>query len=158
MPRPSVPVLAGLTLAVLAVACNGAAPSSGAVEVSGVDYRFDGVPASLAAGTSLTFRNVGSEVHEMVVVRRNEDVTTSFEEILRHGREAAQTQVTVLGAAVAPPGGVASEAIALDRPGLYALVCFIPTGTKPGASGAPTGPPHFTQGMIHEIVVGGERS
>jgi plastocyanin len=140
-----------------------AAPGAGSIEVSGVDYRFEGLPGSVPAGTTLTFRNDGEEVHEMVVMRRNDGVSKPFMAILGQGEAAAREEVTVLGATAAPPDQAGPNGITVDQPGDYALVCFIPVGTTPGGSGRPGGtpagsgppgaPPHFVRGMITEFTV-----
>ncbi len=150
------------TAAPTAPPTTSALPASGSLEVTGIDYAFEGLPASVAAGTTLTFRNGGTEVHEMVVMRRNDDVTKPFMEILGEGEEAGRSQVAVLGAAVAPPGQTAQPGVTVGEAGDYAIVCFIPVGTTPGgpaaseppgASEAPAGPPHFVRGMISEFTV-----
>lgn len=168
----AIAALAACSSATLTAAPTPAAPpASGSFEVTGVDYAFEGLPEDVAAGTTLTFRNDGTEVHEMVVMRRNDDLTKPFLEILGEGEEAGRTQVAVLGVAVAPPGQAAQSGVAVGDAGDYAVVCFIPVGTTPGgsggpggsgrsdgsggpgASGAPGGPPHFVRGMITEFTV-----
>lgn len=124
-----------------------------AVAISGIDYSFQGIPATLKSGSTLTFRNDGAEVHEMVVMRRNEGVTKPFMAILSEGEAAARTQVTILGVSSALPGTAAPNSVTVDVKGDYALVCFIPTGTKPGTSSSAGGPPHFIQGMLAEFSV-----
>jgi len=168
MPSFRIGAIALATVAAMAglAACTAAAPTptptASSIEVTGVDYAFQGLPAEVTAGSTLTFRNGGAEVHEMVVMRRNDDVTKPFMAILGEGEEAGRTQVTVMGSAVAPPGQTAQAGVTVGQAGDYALVCFIPVGTLPGgsggsggpgASGAPGGPPHFVQGMITEFTV-----
>ena len=51
-----------------------------------------------------------------------------------------------MAAAFAPPGEGGSTLAELSA-GDYAMICFIPVG------GGEDGPPHFTQGMIHEFTV-----
>jgi hypothetical protein len=59
----------------------GIAEVSGPIEVSGVDYAFVGLPTSVPAGTQLTFRNDGTEIHEMAVIHIL-DETTPLEELM----------------------------------------------------------------------------
>lgn len=124
------------------------------------DYQYDGVAKSVKAGpTVLRLQNKGTELHEAVVVRINDGVTDSLDDLLKD-EEAAQAKVTMVGAAFVEPGTTGGSTLALDKPGRYAIVCFIPVGTTPDAmkkameSGTePDGPPHFSQGMKAEFTV-----
>lgn len=49
-------------------------------------------------------------------------------------------------ATFAEPGDEGSALVTLE-PGDYAMVCFVPVG------GGEDGPPHFTEGMLHEFTV-----
>lgn len=132
------------------------------VEVTGIEYGFQGLEGELAAGTELTFTNGGKEVHELILMRINDDETRSIEELLALPEEEAQQSVTMKGVAVAGPGEdgqVVEGELVADEAGRYAAICFIPVGTTempdgPPQEGAePSGPPHFTQGMVTEITV-----
>jgi hypothetical protein len=68
--------------------------AGGEITIVGVDYAFQGLPATVPSGTSLTFENRGAEVHEMVVLRRNPGVTQSFEDLLQLPQDQAETFVT----------------------------------------------------------------
>jgi hypothetical protein len=113
------------------------------VTVTGVDYAFEGVPTSVPAGTSFGFTNEGAELHELVLVRKNEGVTESFEEILALPEEEGFAKVTVLGGVVAGPGESARAPVAVSDVGEYLMICFIPQGTttlpEPTGSPAATG-------------------
>ena len=134
--------------------------STGAVTtITGVEYRFDGVPATVTTGTTFQLTNGGQEAHEMVVVRRNDGVTESWQELVAMPQEEVLQKVAFLGAPIANPGETAPETVVIDQPGSYAMLCFIPTGMTevpesldPNAS-LPTGAPHFTQGMLAEFEV-----
>ncbi|MGH9084703.1 MAG: hypothetical protein ACRDYW_04570 [Acidimicrobiales bacterium] len=117
------------------------------VDVTATDYAFD-APDTVPAGTvalSLT-NDSDAEEHEMIIFRRADGVDLSFEEILELGEEEAEDKIVFSGAAFAPPGETGSSLADLEA-GDYAMVCFIPVG------GAEDGPPHFTQGMLHEFTV-----
>jgi hypothetical protein len=118
------------------------------VAVTGVDYAFEGVPETIPAGTvAFDFTNASeTEEHEMIVFRKADGVTLSFEEIIQLPEEESEDKVVFASAAFAPPGGEGSTLASLDA-GEYAMVCFIPVG------GAEDGPPHFTQGMISTFTV-----
>lgn len=125
------------------------------ITVTAVDYGFEGFPADLPAGVlGIAFSNEGEEFHELVVLRRNDGVEQSFEEILGLGEEEGQSLVTEAGGTFAPPGRSSSALVELE-PGEYAAVCFIPVGSTPESEGSEgsEGPPHFTQGMIAEFSV-----
>jgi hypothetical protein len=128
------------------------------VEVSAVEYAFENLPTSLPAGrTSFAFTNDGEEIHEMVVVRINDDVTETLEELLAAPEEEALTKVQFAGVMFSAQGGTDTETIQL-APGRYAAVCFIPIGTTDMTAlegeEEPSGPPHFTGGMQAEFTVG----
>lgn len=142
------------------------------VNIVGVDYAFQGVPESVPVGTELTFSNESeAEVHEMVLVRIDDDETRPLDELLGIPEEEAGEVTEFKGVSVAFPGEdgtVVDGSLVVDEPGRYALLCFIPTGADPQAfrdaieSGdteeAPEvegGPPHMTQGMAAELTVTG---
>jgi hypothetical protein len=143
-----------------------------AVEVTLVDYGYEGLPDSVAAGTKFTVTNSSTaELHEFVAFKLPESETRSAEELLALPEEEGQAAIggppaTVL---LAPPGGGEMiEAVGdgtLSEPGRYLVACFIPTGANPqefleasgeSQEGPPQvegGPPHFTKGMRAEITV-----
>lgn len=141
------------------------------VEITAVDYAFDGVPETVSAGTELTLTNASDEeLHEMVVFRVDDDQDMSMDEIIQMAAEESDGPppewLTFSGVAVAMPGedGFAPEGpVVLDEPGRYLLLCFIPTGADPAAfeeamaSGeeppADAGPPHVAEGMAAELTV-----
>ncbi|MFP5255724.1 MAG: hypothetical protein ACLGI8_07715 [Acidimicrobiia bacterium] len=118
------------------------------IEVTGVDYAFEGVPATVPAGTvAFEFVNESdSEEHEMILVKKAAGVQLSWEELVELPEEESESMVEFAGATFAPPGGSSSTFAELS-PGEYAMLCFIPVG------GAEDGPPHFTQGMLQELTV-----
>lgn len=121
------------------------------------DYSYEGMPTDLPAGVSLvTLDNVGAELHEMAFVRINDDVTETTEELLAMPEEEVMSKIEVKGNVFAMPGEEAHSTIDLPA-GRYIVSCFIPVGLTPEAMQSeemPEGPPHFTQGMVHEIQVG----
>ena len=119
------------------------------VDVTGVDFAFEGVPETIEAGTvAFKFTNAteADEEHEMIVFRRADGVTLGFEELLELSEEESVDKIEFKTAAFAPPGGKGATLAELD-PGAYAMVCFIPVG------GGEDGPPHFIEGMIQEFSV-----
>ncbi|HVM52839.1 MAG TPA: hypothetical protein VM262_06545 [Acidimicrobiales bacterium] len=143
------------------------------VEVTLIDYGFQGLPASIEAGTQLTVRNDSeAEMHELVAVLLPDDEERSVSELLSLPEEEIGA---LLGggepAAVllATPGS--DETIpavgdgTLTEPGRYLIACFIPQGADPDefmaaaaeSEGGPPevegGPPHFVLGMQAELRV-----
>lgn len=122
------------------------------LDVTAKDYEFDGVPDEVATGyTVVSFENQGEEQHEMAVVRINDGVTESIEELLALPEEESGEKVTFTGATYAPPGESSAAGLSLTEPGNYVMLCFIPVGSVGEAEG--DGPPHFTEGMIHQFTV-----
>lgn len=123
-------------------------------EVTASEYAFEGVPEELGTGpTSFELSNDGAELHELILVRKNDGVTATAEELLALPEEEALTQVTQ----VAPPAfagpGEADYLVADLEPGDYIGVCFIPVGTTSEDAPPPEGPPHAMQGMVTEFTV-----
>jgi hypothetical protein len=156
-------------LALLAAACGGGDDTK---TVTAVDYRFDDLPSSVKAGTTLTLKNGSDkELHEMVLARLPDGETRSVEELMRLPEDQLGALFSGPPALVmfAPPGdGEPILAVGdgkLSEKGRYLVMCSIPTGADPAAflqaaqnsSGGPPevagGPPHFTHGMYGEITV-----
>ena len=117
------------------------------VDVSAIDYGFEGLPESVPAGTaSFALTNEGDEEHEMVLFRRADGETRPVEELLALPEAEAGEALTFTAATFASPGDTGYVATELEA-GSYVTVCFIPVG------GADDGPPHFTEGMIGEFEV-----
>lgn len=131
------------------------------VSVTARDYAFEGAPDALDAGVvAIEFGNDGSEFHEIAILKKNDGVTESFDELLQLPEDEAMAKVTMVGIEFAEPGGSGTTFADLSA-GEYAFVCFIPVGATPENLPAlesgefAGGPPHFTQGMIAEFTVEG---
>jgi hypothetical protein len=146
------------------------------VDVVASEYTFEGVPRELPAGPAIiSLENAGEQVHEFAVMRINDDVTLTVEELLALPEEEAQTMVTPAAFAFAFPGTVAFATADLT-PGRYVALCFLPEGATPEVlmqleelglegpedtlpagdtlpEGLELGPPHFTKGMVLEFTV-----
>jgi hypothetical protein len=120
------------------------------LEATGVDYEYEGIPDTVTSGTvAVTFHNEGEELHEIGLVRINDGVDLSIEELLALPEEEAMSQVTFTGVAFAGPGESSTTFLSME-PGRYAAVCFVPEGTTHEHEGE--GPPHFTLGMVAEFT------
>lgn len=181
----------GAVLALAAVGCgDDPAPAAGAgerstttapapadhgghvVEVTALDFSFEGLPDRVRAGTRLTLANEApAELHELVAFRLPDDERRPVEELLALPEAELGP---LLGAAppaavlLTPPGGEQVAAVGdgtLEAPGRYLVMCSIPTGVDPAeylaaaaAAGGQQprvagGPPHFVHGMAAELLV-----
>jgi plastocyanin len=156
-------------LAVTAIMPAAAQPEEATVTVVAQDYHFEGLPTSVPAGTALELVNEGVEIHEIVVARKNDGVTESWDELIALPEEDVLGKVTILGPLFASQGETAEGTIALEQEGEYLAICFIPQGTTemphmpdPNAepdpeagppAGLGDGPPHAFLGMMQEFVV-----
>lgn len=121
-------------------------PAEGAavVEITGVEYAFEGVPAELAAGLiAFGFTNVGEEAHEMGVFELSEGVTPE-EALAFEGDPEEAGLVSEVGFVYGDPGGEAAYVNAELEAGTYGMVCLIP---------GPEGRSHAELGMIAEFTV-----
>jgi hypothetical protein len=118
------------------------------IEVDGVDYAFEGLPAELPAGrTAITFTNATQmdEAHELVVVKRNDGVDDSIADLLALPEEELFSKITPTGLVfVEQPERSAVAMLDLEA-GRYIAICMIPTGGE--------GPPHAMEGMTAEFTV-----
>jgi hypothetical protein len=112
-----------------------------------------------AGPVSFDLSNEGKELHELVLVKKNDSTTETFDQLLELPEEQAQKKTTTVASAFAEPGGTDYAVVDLE-PGEYLAVCFIPVGFTPEAAAAaetsgtePSGPPHFTEGMRAEFTV-----
>jgi hypothetical protein len=145
-------------------------PAGETVEVTAVDYAYEGLPESIEAGTRLTLTNSSTaELHELVAFLLPATENRSVDEIAALPEAELEALFAGEPAAVllAPPGGGDQiEAVGdgtFTEPGRYLVFCAIPTGADPDAylnappgDGPPEvegGPPHFTQGMYGEFTV-----
>lgn len=117
------------------------------VAVTAKDYAYEAPDTVKAGNVSFAFTNASEgEDHEMAVMQKADGVDLSWEELLALPEEEAMSKTKFVTAAYSPPGEGGSTLAKLEA-GDYVMVCFIPVG------GAEDGPPHFTQGMIHEFTV-----
>jgi hypothetical protein len=144
------------------------------LDVLGNDYSFGGLPEEVAAGhVAIRLTNEGTEIHEIMVVRKLEGTTASWEELaplVAAQDPAVMEQVEFIGGAFSPSVEQPGVAVVDLVPGEYAAICFIPVGTMQGAElsgpedtesaegsapegSAPAYDPHFAHGMLQEFTV-----
>ena len=121
------------------------------VPVTAIDYEFQGVPPTLAAGTAqfkLT-NNAPKEEHEMIVVKLTpEGEGQDLEKLLglpekKVGKFVDFSTATFMFA----PAGQSGFSPASLETGTYVYACFVPVG------GNKKGAPHFTEGMYGTFTV-----
>ena len=157
-------LIIALCLAVAACGTGGGEPATGTIEVSTVDYEFQGVPELVGPGAELTLNNASTaEVHEMIVVMIPAGENRTIEELLELPEEET-ADWPFQGVLVALPGedGANPEgegnSITVTEPGRYAVVCFIPQGADPAvveeamAGGETEGPPDMGDGTPHAFL------
>jgi hypothetical protein len=145
-------------------------PAGETVTVTAVDYAYQDLPESIAAGTVLKLVNQSAgEAHELVAVKIPDAEKRSVSDLLNLSDEelgkafgGEPDPATVL---LAPPSS--TEQIpavgdgTISEPGRYVVACFIPVGADPSVVLNPEGdgppesdaPPHFTKGMYAELIV-----
>jgi hypothetical protein len=122
------------------------------VDATATEYAYSGLPAELPAGDYvLRLRNDGAEPHELQLVRVNDGVTESVEEILGLPEGEQLERVTPLTGVFAPPDGSALQVVRLADAGTYVALCLVPQGASPGIEG---GPLHVELGMFSRLTVG----
>jgi hypothetical protein len=144
------------------------------LDVTLSEYTFGGLPEEVPAGiTVVNALNTGEQVHEILVLRVNDDVTLTAEEIAALPEEEAAQYASFVGIGFAFPGAVGHAFLDLT-PGRYIALCYLPVGATPEIiAQLPDGPPdpatlasappevvavmeaspHFMEGMIQEFTV-----
>jgi len=141
-----------------------ASPEARVVQMYAVEGAFQNAPVDPVPGTILTFRNLGTEAHEMVVVRRNDDATDEqtftaiAEDLTKLDPTTLMEWVTVVDVLAADPGQESDGQIVLTETGDYAVLDLLATGTttapaSPDPMAIPSGVPNVTTGMFTTFTV-----
>lgn len=124
--------------------------SDAQLDVTGIDYGFEGLPEELPAGTAavrFTNRTSHEEPHELIIAKRNDGTTESLDELAEMNPDELMEKVTMAGVAFADAADSSSTSFMELEPGTYVAICTIPVG------GGESGPAHATSGMIGEFQV-----
>lgn len=117
------------------------------VDVTAVEYSFQGIPPTVPAGAvSFELANKGKEPHEIRIARIKDDVKMSAAELLKLPEDEGRSKVENIGGTFAEPGK-SDSAVTDLKPGRYLAACFVPVG------GGEEGPPHASKGMFAEFEV-----
>ena len=135
------------------------------LNLTATEYAFGGLPTEVpAGGVIVNLANIGEQVHEFALLRVNDDVEITLEELLALPEEESDQYVTFVNAAFAFPEAVGHTVVNLT-PGRYVAICFLPVGATPEVMsqmsgpdsstppGVELGPPHFMEGMVQEFTV-----
>ena len=135
-------------------------PAARTVQIYAIDGGFQNAPIDPTPGTVLTFRNLGTEAHEMVVIKRNADATEeqTFEDLSKVDPADLLKFITVVGVLAADPNSEATGQVELTEPGDYAIVDLLAKGTttapaSPDPMAIPTGVPNLADGMFSTFAV-----
>ena len=146
----------------------------GYAEVNAVasEFTFEGLPSEVPAGPAIfTLENAGEQVHDIFVMRLDDDVTLSASQIEALPKDEVMTIGTLVAFAFAFPGTL-SYATADLAPGRHVTVCLVfdgatpevlmqlqelgvngPDDTIPPDAGVEIGDRHYNLGMVHEFTV-----
>jgi hypothetical protein len=118
------------------------------LDVNGIDFGFEGLPAQVDAGrVAIRFTNDSAtdEQHELVLMKKADGVTESATELLSLPEDELMGKVVPAAVVFADEPGGQSAALADLEPGAYVAICMIPTMGE--------GAPHAMNGMIAELEV-----
>lgn len=128
------------------------------VEITAVEYEFQGLPDGLQAGrVAVTLTNGGEEVHEMGLGHFKEGADESIQEILDLSDKKVETILDPVFTHFTVPVGENDTEVFEVLPGRYGVVCFIPEGTTSldqlEGHHEGLGKPHAFLGMFGEFEV-----
>ena len=148
------------------------ATAEGTLDVTAVDYAFEGVPATAKVGATVQLENSSErELHEFVAIKLPDTEKRPAADLVKlpQAEQQALSQGPPAMVVIAPPGGKpqinAVGDASFAEPGRYLIMCAIPTGADPaaymaaaqqatdGPPNVPGGPPHFTAGMFADITI-----
>jgi hypothetical protein len=135
------------------------------LDLTAEEYAYGGLPPEVNAGpTIVSLANIGEEVHEAAIIRLNDDVEATVEEIGMMSVDDVFGLGVPVAFAFAFPEAIGYAVTDLG-PGRYIALCFLPEHADPemiaqmtgpdssAPPGANFGPEHFTLGMIQEFTV-----
>ena len=120
------------------------------MQVDAGDYTFAGIPAKVEAGrVVIELANTSdAELHELSLLRKNDDVDATFEELFELPDEEATRMVSPYGTTIVGPG--ATTVLVSDLPpGEYLAACFLPVDSLAGGDAEP----HIARGMFQTFTV-----
>jgi hypothetical protein len=122
------------------------------IEATGVEFAFQGLPATVPAGVvAIRVTNEGDDLHELLVARVDDGVSMSFGEVLALPGEQSSSMATTVGRLFPLTPGAAETTFVRMEPGRYGVSCHLTQGTTQVSEGS--GPSHHALGMVAEFTV-----
>jgi hypothetical protein len=119
------------------------------LDVDGVDYAYEELPAELDAGrVALRFTNEteSGDPHELVLIKRPDGDTRSVADVARLSMDELMGEYQMAGVAFADAKGSSFVTFLDLEPGRYIAMCNIPTGGDESD-------PHAHHGMVQAVEV-----
>jgi hypothetical protein len=130
-------------------------PAVRMIEMYALDGSYLDAPIDPRPGTVITLRNLGTQAHELRLLRRNDDATDkqTFEDLSKVKPADLLKFATVVAVLQADANTVADGQIVIDQPGDYAVVDFLKSGAtavpaSPDPSMAPDADSNYSKGMF----------
>ena len=130
-------------------------PAARMIEMYALDGSYQNPPIDPTPGTIIALRNLGTQAHELRLLRRNDDATDAqtFEDLSKVKAADLLKFATVVAVLDAAPNTAADTQITIDQPGDYAVVDFLKTGTtevpaSPDPAMAPESGSNYSKGMF----------
>jgi hypothetical protein len=122
--------------------------------VTATDAEYVGAPATVKASTiALVLTNRGQDAHEIFVCQIDPGETRPFRDILASAKSGCRAPITPIAVVEADPGDTRAVFVPLVA-GRYGWYDGLLQGTTSISSlNGGKGPPHFSLGLVHEIVV-----
>jgi hypothetical protein len=138
-----------------AASAEAGSPAARMIEMYALDGSYQNPPIDPTPGTIITFRNLGTQAHELRLIRRNDDATDTqtFEDLSKVKAADLLKFATVVAVLDAAPNAVSDGSFTIDQPGDYAVVDFLATGTaevpaSPDPAMAPEKDSNYSKGMF----------
>ena len=130
-------------------------PAAKMIEMYALDGSYLDTPITPTPGTIITLRNLGTQAHELRLLRRNDDATDTqvFTDLSKVKAADLLKFATVVAVLQADANTVADGQIVIDQPGDYAVVDFLKTGStavpaSPDPAMAPDKTSNYSKGMF----------
>ena len=121
-------------------------------DVKAVNYAYEGLPATMPAGTvRIELENTSDEAHEIVILNRKPGVTETYDQLLALPDDQAQAKLDFVDAASVDPDGTGYIVANLPA-GDLVFLCSFGKGTTDDDEPKQE-EPHFTLGMKQEVKV-----
>jgi hypothetical protein len=125
------------------------------LEVTGVEYEFQGLPKTMPAGTvAIRFTDTGAEIHELAIYRMK--TRDSLKKVIGLSEKEQSKKLQEVGGTFAMQNQTTFSFAELTKPGRYAVICHLPVGSTSieAAEGAGrNAKSHADEGMYATITV-----